>query len=225
MLYFIGLEIHIFSNRRDIMFSFTPKEDKFYNLFIEDAKIAYKAAKLLVEFIDDLDDLEKNIEKVKDVEHEGDMKQHEILKELNKTFITPFDREDIYSIAKGMDDIVDLIESTASRFVMLNVTSCTDEARKLSNMILDSCMEIITIMQELKSMKTSKKLSEKIIKVNGIEEKGDIISREAIKKIFRGNMEVIDIIKWREIYQYLEDTLDSCEDIANIVEGVVMKNA
>lgn len=207
------------------MLSFTPKEDKFYNLFIEDANIAYKAAKLLVDFLDDIGDLAKNIKKIKDVEHEGDKKQHEILKELNKTFITPFDREDIYSIAKGMDDIVDLIESTASRFVMLNVSSCTDEARKLSNMILDCCKEIITIMEDLKSMKTSKNLSEKIIKVNGIEEKGDIISRDAIKKIFRGNMEVIDIIKWREIYQYLEDTLDSCEDIANIVEGVVMKNA
>ncbi|MBA5850535.1 DUF47 domain-containing protein [Clostridium sp. cel8] len=207
------------------MFSFTPKEDKFYNLFIDDANIVYKAADLLVHFLDDISNAEENMEKIKDVEHEGDVKQHEILKELNKTFITPFDREDIYSIAKGMDDIVDLIESTASRFVMLNVSSCTDEARRLSNMILDSCREIIIIMKELKGMKTSKKLSERIIKVNGIEEQGDTISREAIKKIFRSDMEVIDIIKWREIYQYLEDTLDSCEDIANIVEGVVMKNA
>lgn len=207
------------------MVSFTSKKDKFYNLFIDDANIAYKAAKLLVDFLDDSNYSEKNLERIKDVEHEGDRKQHEILKELNKTFITPFDREDIYSIAKGMDDIIDLIESTASRFVMLNVSSCTDEAKQLSSMILDSCKEIITIMEELKSMKTSKKLSEKIIKVNGIEEKGDTISREAIKNIFRSNMKVIDVIKWREIYQYLEDTLDSCEDIANIIEGVVMKNA
>lgn len=207
------------------MFSFTPKEDKFYNLFIEDANIAYKAANLLVDFLYNLGDAEQNIENLKNIEHEGDKKQHEILKELNKTFITPFDREDIYSIAKGMDDIIDLIESTASRFVMLNVDVCTDEAKKLAGMILNCCSEIITIMEDLKGMKATKKLSEKIIKVNGIEEKGDVISREAIKKIFRSNMKVIDIIKWREIYQYLEDTLDSCEDIANIVEGVVMKNA
>ncbi|MCH3964054.1 MAG: DUF47 domain-containing protein [Clostridium sp.] len=207
------------------MFSFTPKEDKFYNLFIEDANIAYKAANLLVDFLYNLGDAEQNIENLKNIEHEGDKKQHEILKELNRTFITPFDREDIYSIAKGMDDIIDLIESTASRFVMLNVDVCTDEAKKLAGMILNCCSEIITIMEELKGMKATKKLSQKIIKVNGIEEKGDVISREAIKKIFRSNMKVIDIIKWREIYQYLEDTLDSCEDIANIVEGVVMKNA
>jgi uncharacterized protein Yka (UPF0111/DUF47 family) len=207
------------------LFSFTPKEDKFYNLFIEDANIAYKAANLLVDFLYNLGDAEQNIENLKNIEHEGDKKQHEILKELNRTFITPFDREDIYSIAKGMDDIIDLIESTASRFVMLNVDVCTDEAKKLAGMILNCCSEIITIMEELKGMKATKKLSQKIIKVNGIEEKGDVISREAIKKIFRSNMKVIDIIKWREIYQYLEDTLDSCEDIANIVEGVVMKNA
>ncbi|WP_446899447.1 DUF47 domain-containing protein [Clostridium sp. LBM24168] len=207
------------------MFSFTPKEDKFYNLFIEEANIAYRAANLLMDFLHNLKNAEQNIEKVENIEHEGDKKQHEILKELNNTFITPFDREDIYSIAKGMDDIIDLIESTASRFVMLNVGVCTDEAKKLAEMILSCCNEIITIMEELKGMKATKRLSEKIIKVNGIEEKGDVISREAIKKIFRSDMKVIDIIKWREIYQYLEDTLDSCEDIANIVEGVVMKNA
>lgn len=207
------------------MFSFTPKEDKFYEFFEQSANIAYKAANSLVEFLNDLKNSEVNMKKIKDIEHEGDKKQHEILAELNKTFITPIDREDIYLIAKDMDDIVDLIESSASRFVLLNVNVCTDEARKLAQMILESCKVIIEIMKELKNMKISKTLSEKIIKVNGIEENGDIISRTAIKQIFRSDMEVIDIIKWREIYQYLEDTLDSCEDLANVVEGVVMKNA
>lgn len=207
------------------MFSFTPKEDKFYEFFKESANIAYKAANLLVEFLDDLENAEENIKKIKAVEHEGDKIQHDIFKELNNTFITPFDREDIYVIASDMDDIIDFIESTASRFIMLNVSSCADAAKDLSKMILNSCKQIIVIMQELKNMKTSKELSEKIIEVNRIEEEGDVISRDAIKKLFRGNMAVIDVMKWREIYQYLEDTLDSCEDLANVVEGVVMKNA
>lgn len=207
------------------MFSLTPKEDKFFNLFVETANIAYKASNLLVEFLKDLDNSEENLKKLKEVEHEGDKKQHEILEQLNKTFITPFDREDIYLIAKDTDDIIDLIESAASRFVMLNVNNSTEEAEILSKMIVECCKEIIVLMEELKNMKTSKELSKKIIEINRIEEEGDKVSRKAIMDIFRGNMEVIEVIKWREIYQYLEDTLDACEDLANVIEGVVMKNA
>ncbi len=207
------------------MFSLTPKEDKFYDYFIEIAKIAQKASNMLVEFIQDLDNSEENHKKLKEIEHEGDKKQHEILEQLNKTFITPFDREDIYLIAKDMDDVIDLIEATASRFVMLNVNNCTEEAEMLSRMIVSSCEELINLMEELKNMKTSKKLRNNIIEINRIEEEGDRVSRKAIMDLFRSNTEVIEIIKWREIYQYLEDTLDACEDVANVVEGVVMKNA
>lgn len=207
------------------MFSLTPKEDKFYDYFIDIAKIAQRASNMLVEFIKDLDNSEENHKKLKEIEHEGDKKQHEILQQLNKTFITPFDREDIYLIAKDMDDVIDLIEATASRFVMLNVNNCTEEAEMLSRMIVSSCEELINLMEELKNMKTSKKLRDNIIEINRIEEEGDRVSRKAIRDLFRSNTEVIEIIKWREIYQYLEDTLDACEDVANVVEGVVMKNA
>ena len=207
------------------MFAFTPKEDKFYEFFVQTANIAYTEAKLLLDFLNNLENSEENLKKLKEVEHEGDKKQHEILEQLNKTFITPIDREDIYIIAKDMDDIIDYIESTASRFVMFNVNECTEEAISLSKMIVQCCKELIVIMEELKNMKTSKQLSKKIIEVNRIEEDGDVISRKAIGDIFRKDIKVIDVIKWREIYQYLEDTLDACEDLANVIEGVVMKNA
>lgn len=207
------------------MFSFAPKEDKFYEFFVQSANIAYKASNMLVDFLNDLENSEENLKKLKEVEHEGDKLQHEILEQLNKTFITPFDREDIYIIAKDMDDIIDYIESTASRFVMLNVNNITEEAKILGEMIAQCCKEIIGIMEDLKHMKTSKELPKKIIEVNRIEEEGDKVSRKAIRDIFRGNIEVIEVIKWREVYQYLEDTLDACEDIANVIEGVVMKNA
>ena len=207
------------------MFTFTPKEDKFYEFFVQTANIAYTEAKLLLDFLNNLENSEENLKKLKEVEHEGDKKQHEILEQLNKTFITPIDREDIYIIAKDMDDIIDYIESTASRFVMFNVNECTEDAISLSKMIVQCCKELIVIMEELKNMKTSKQLSKKIIEVNRIEEDGDVISRKAIGDIFRKDIKVIDVIKWREIYQYLEDTLDACEDLANVIEGVVMKNA
>lgn len=207
------------------MFNLNPKEDTFFDLFITSAEISYKAAIRLQSFLDELEDSDNKLKEIKEIEHEGDKQQHQIFKQLNKSFITPFDREDIYSIGKDMDDITDLIESTASRFVMLNVKNSTDEAKLMSKMIVNSCRETITLMKELKDMKTSKKLVPTIIEINRIEEEGDKVSRKAIKELFIKELPVIEIIKWREIYQYFEDTLDACEDLANVVEGVMMKNA
>jgi uncharacterized protein len=207
------------------MFSFAPKEDKFNNLFISTSELILKSANALNDFINDLDNSEENLKLLKEIEHEGDIKQHEILKQLNLSFITPFDREDIYAIAKDMDDIIDYIESAASRFVMLNVNHSTKEAEVLSKMIVDCAIQIIVLMKELKNMKKSEIIKDTIIEINRIEEQGDIISRKVITDLFRMDIPVIEVIKWREIYQYFENSLDACEDLANIVEGVVMKNA
>lgn len=207
------------------MFSLSPKEDKFFELFRTAAEIACKAARKLSDYMkDDKFSDEKNAE-IKDIEHEGDKLQHEILQQLNKSFITPFDREDIYAISKGLDDIIDHIEYTSSRFIMLNIDKSTDESRQLGELIIQCCDEVKNVMEELKSMKNTKKLAEKIIEVNRLEEVGDRLSRNAIKGLFRSDLPVLEIIKWREIYESLENTLDACEDVANAVEGVVMKNA
>ena len=207
------------------MFSFTPKEDKFNDLFISTSELILKSANALNDFINDLDNSEENLKLLKQIEHDGDIKQHEILKQLNLSFITPFDREDIYDVAKDMDDIIDYIESAASRFVMLNVNSSTKEAEILSKMIIACANQIIILMKELKNMKKSKIIKDIIIEINRIEEQGDLISRKVIKDLFRMDIPVIEVIKWREIYQYFENSLDACEDLANVVEGIVMKNA
>ena len=207
------------------MFSFTPKEDKFNDLFISTSELILKSANALNVFINDLDNSEENLKLLKQIEHDGDIKQHEILKQLNLSFITPFDREDIYDVAKDMDDIIDYIESAASRFVMLNVNSSTKEAEILSKMIIACANQIIILMKELKNMKKSKIIKDIIIEINRIEEQGDLISRKVIKDLFRMDIPVIEVIKWREIYQYFENSLDACEDLANVVEGIVMKNA
>ncbi|WP_125154630.1 DUF47 domain-containing protein [Clostridium rectalis] len=208
------------------MFKKAAKEDEFFTLFEEIAQTAFKAAGMLEEFLGDLRDSEKKLQKLKEVEHEGDNLQHKIIEQLNKTFLTPFDREDIYMIAKDMDDIIDYIESTASRFVMLDVNYSTEEARLLGNMIFKACEELIDLMKEFKHMKNNNNIAKGIIEINRIEEEGDKVSRNAIRNIFISkDMEVLEIIKWREIYQFLEDTLDACEDVANVIEGVVMKNA
>lgn len=207
------------------MFKKPQKEDKFFELFDKVAETSLKAATILDELLNDLSHSEEKLKKLKDVEHEGDNLQHQILEQLNQTFLTPFDREDIYTIAKYMDDIIDYIESTASRFVMFNVNYSTDDAKSLGKMILGCCKELIVLMKEFRNMKENKNLKKSIIEINRLETEGDKVSRGAIRNVFSGNMEVLEVIKWREIYQFLEDTLDVCEDVANVVEGVVMKNA
>ena len=124
-----------------------------------------------------------------------------------------------------MDNITDAIESTAHRFKMFNIKAITEETKKLTRLIVMCTDELKGVMVELKYMKTSKLLPKKIIEVNRIENEGDAIYREAIASLFANEKSTIDVIIWKEIYEFLEKTLDACEDVANIVEGVVMKNA
>lgn len=203
----------------------TPKEDKFYDLFINSAHIIYDSSIMLSNLMKDLSGIDNKIKEIEDMEHKGDKQVHDILEQLNQTFITPIDREDIYAIAKQLDDILDFIEATAHRFAMFNVKTAEKDAIILGDMIVSSCKEVISLMEELKIMKKSKKLSEKIIEINRLEDEGDKIYRTAITNMFKGDIPALEVLKWREIYEYIEMTLDACEEVANIVEGVVMKHA
>jgi uncharacterized protein len=207
------------------MFKITPKEDRFFKLFNEYAVIIDKSAERFSEFLNNLDDAQARYKEIKEIEHDGDKQVHVILEQLNKTFLTPIDREDIYMIAKQMDDIIDFIEATASRFIMFNIAVATEEAKSISKLIIESTKQIINLMVELKDMKKSKKLAKVIIEINRIEEEGDLAFRRAVRDLFVSDVPVIEVIKWKEIYEYLEKTLNACEDIANTIEGVVMKHA
>lgn len=203
----------------------TPKEDKFYDLFIDSATLIHEASIMLKDLMRDLSNMEGKVKAIEEMEHKGDRQVHDILEQLNKTFITPIDREDIYAIAKQMDDIMDFIEATAHRFIMFNVKEVQSDAIIMAQMISDSSKELINLMEELKNMRKSKKLSEKIIEINRIEDEGDKVFRRAITKLFNGETPALEVVKWREIYDFIEQTLDACEDVANTVEGVVMKHA
>lgn len=208
------------------MFNLNPKEDKFYDMFIEEAKNVEKAAIILSEALGDLENKTSHVVRVEELEHKGDELVHNLIEELNNSFITPIDREDIFSITKRMDDILDSIESTMHRFTMFNINESKEGAKVLGNLIVDASKELVSLMEEFKHMKKrNKEITEKVISINRIENKGDILYRQIISELFAEDCEasVIDIIKWREIYKFLEETLDSCEAVANIVEGVVMK--
>lgn len=208
------------------MFNLNPKDDKFYDMFIDEAKNVEKAAVILSEALGDLENKTVYVARVEELEHKGDETVHRLIEELNNSFITPIDREDIFSITKRMDDILDSIESTMHRFTMFNINESKEGAKVLGNLIVDASRELVSLMEEFKHMKKkNKEITERVISINKIENKGDIFYRQMISELFAedGKTPVLDIIKWREIYKFLEATLDSCEAVANIVEGVVMK--
>ncbi len=207
------------------MFRMTQKEGVFFDMFVETAENTCKTAEMLNELITNYTDIPRKVKAIEQSEHQCDVHVHKILEQLNKSFITPIDREDIYLIAKELDNIADAIEDTAHRFIMLNVQSMTDEARKLSKLIVECTKELKKVMIEMKNMKKSNTLQKSIIEVNRIEGEGDIIFRNAVTSLFTNQKDAIEVIKWKEIYEFLESTLDACEDVANIVEGVVMKHA
>lgn len=206
---------------------FKPKqqqEDVFFSLFIEDAKLTNDAAKLLNKCFEDISNSEPIIKQIKEMEHKGDQLVHEIIKQLTIIFITPLEREDIHAIAKKMDNILDYIEGSASRIMMFNVTSAPEKAKELCKMIIDITEALIRVMELLSSMNKSGDLLKAVIEVTRIEEEGDKVSRSAIRELFTNEFPEIEIVKWREIYQYLENTLDSCEDVANLIRGIEMKS-
>lgn len=207
------------------MFRITPKEEIFFDLFVETAKNTCRSAEMLEELMVNYVSVNDKIKQIEELEHECDQNVHNILKQLNKSFITPIDREDIHAIAKEMDNITDAIESTAHRFRMFNVGSIREDAKKVASLIVQCTKELTGVMEEMKNMKTSTELEKKIIEVNRIENVGDEIYRDAIAQLFVAEKDAIEVVKWKEIYEYLENTLDACEDVANLVEGVVMKHA
>ncbi|SHJ70252.1 hypothetical protein SAMN02745163_02374 [Clostridium cavendishii DSM 21758] len=208
------------------MFNLSPKNDKFFDLFSEFAEIIEEAAKTLNELVEKPEqNAVHKFEELRDIEHKGDKKLHEVLEEINNSFITPLDREDLYVIGKALDDVVDNIEETGGRFMMYNVAHSRENAKKFSQFIVQASVELKKLMVELAKMKNSKEFSNLIIEINKIENQGDVLFRESIRELFDGKTKEIDIIIWKDIYEVLEKTADSFEKLANIIEGVVMKHA
>ncbi len=205
------------------MFGLIPKDEKFFEMFREMAHNTILGAQELKIMLDNFDDPVASQKRIKDLEHKGDSLTHDIIKKLNKSFITPFDREDIYSLASQMDDILDLIDASAQRFIMFNVEKPTPEAKQLAFIILQSC-QVIAKAVSLMGGKLEA-ICEYCTEVNALENEADRVCREAISRLFAEEKDPIQLIKWKEIYETLELATDKCENVANIMESVVVKNA
>ncbi|ANA39315.1 MULTISPECIES: DUF47 domain-containing protein [Geobacter] len=205
------------------MFGLIPKEEKFFAMFKDMAANIVTGGKLLKQMLDSYDDPLASQKKIKDVEHACDAVTHDIIQKLNKSFVTPFDREDIYALAAALDDIIDLIDASAQRFIMYNVEKPTPEAKELAFLILQGCLAIEKAVSHLGEK--FEHIAEHCVEVNALENEADRVCREAVSRLFDEEKDPIQLIKWKEIYETLERATDKCEDAANILESVVVKNA
>lgn len=204
---------------------FNKKEISFFEMFSENAKLSHEAALKLRDFMNDLSEPEAKYNAIKEIENRGDEQIHGIFEQLNKSFITPLDREDIHLIAKSMDEITDMIECAASRFLMYNIDSVPAGAKEIANTIVDCTKEVMGLMEALKGSKKTEEISKWIISINDLEGVGDAAFRTNVTKLFHNGTPALEIVKWKDIYENLEAILDACEDVAHVIEGVVMKHA
>lgn len=205
------------------MFGLIPKDEKFFEMFRQMGTIITEGAEALSQMMNDFSDPLASQRKIKDIEHKGDQQTHAIINKLNKTFVTPFDREDIYALASGLDDILDLIDASAQRFVMYRVDAPTPAAKELADIILRSCLAVECSLKHLGGK--NEDICSCCVDINALENEADRACREAISKLFDEEQDPIQLIKWKEIYETLEKATDKCEDAANVLESVVMKNA
>jgi len=207
------------------MFSLIPKEQVFFDLFEQAAKNVHDGARALEELLENFRDVADKAKKVKDIEHAGDKITHTTIEKLNKTFITPLEREDIHELICRLDDILDLIDTAVSRIVLYKIEKPTDDAKALAKVLVHATKIITELVPQLRNLKHTDALIQQCISVHTQENEGDRIEQHALAALFENGQDPIFIIKWKDIYEDLEAATDRCEDVANVVEGIVLKNA
>lgn len=201
-----------------------PKEVDFFELFDSAAINVTRGATLLVDLMEHYENAAVLSKQVYETEQEGDMLTHDIMKKLNKTFITPIDREDLHDLASSLDDVIDLIWAAVDRMTVFKIKEPTPEAISMSKDILLTTEVIHKTIQKLKE-KNYRHVQEFCIEINRLENRIDRDFRDALGRLFEEVSDPILVIKWKEVYELLEDASDRCEDVANILEAIVLKNA
>lgn len=201
-------------------------EVNYFDVLITAITYSNQAAICLNSLMSDYQDVPKKAKDIHDLEHEADRECHRLLAALNVAFITPIDREDILDLNNFIDDITDLIEDVANRFDMFNISHVRPEAIRLGQMLEKATGMLVDLLKSFKNFKKNKTQIHELVKsVNTFEEEGDRQYREAIKNLFLHETDVMEIIKWKDILDDMENVLDACEDVADIVQGVVMKHS
>ena len=206
-------------------FPFIPREEKFFDLFEESARNMVKAAEELKSLVDTWDDVEKSVGQITELEHVGDAITHQIMAQLNRTFVTPFDREDISLLAHTLDDVTDFIHAAADAMLIYKVDSPSQRAKELADIIVQSAAEVERAVPQLRHRAELKQVLPRCVEINRLENMADRVFRSAMAELFNNSTDITYIIKWREIYEHMESATDRCEDVANVLEGVALKHA
>jgi len=206
-------------------FSLFPKNERFFDLFEESARNFVTAAGLLNELMDKCEDVEEMVRQITELEHHGDTITHLIMAELHGTFVTPIDREDIAQLAQRMDDVMDSIDAAAMRMMLYDITKPTERAKELADIVVRVTSETSKAIPRLRRSSELSHMRDHCIEINRLENEADDVRRSALAELFRDRVELAEVIKWREIYEHMENAVDRCEDIADILEGVMIKRA
>lgn len=199
-----------------------PRETRFFDLFVEDAANVLGAARLLEAMLRSYDVLERRSGEIRDAEHRGDEISHDIGHRLEATFVTPFDREEIHGLISALDDVLDGIEEVADIFVLYRIEAPSPTSIAMSSIIVQQCIQIHEALGHLQGFKGLEKYW---IEVHRLENEGHQLARAAIAGLFEAGGDPVEIIKWKDVYALLETTIDKCEDVANIIERIVVKHA
>jgi predicted phosphate transport protein (TIGR00153 family) len=199
-----------------------PREERFFDLFVEDAANVLAAARLLDTMLRTYDNVELRAEEIRQAEHRGDEISHDIGRRLERTFVTPFDREDIHALISGLDDVLDYIEEAADTFVLYRISAPSPVAVQQASIVVRQCEQLHEALSHLRGFRD---LERYWIEVHRLENEGDLLARRAIAELFEQEQNAIEIIKWKDVYTILETTVDKCEDVANIIERIVLKAA
>ena len=204
------------------MFRLIPREEKFFDMFSDMAQNVHEASKLLRRMMENPDEIQDLAESIKALEHKGDQMMHDLMTKLNKTVVVPIDREDIYALASKIDDVIDLTEAVARRIILFKIREMRDPAIQLSYVLGRATAALVSAVSELQN---GMKVMDHCIEMNRLENEADHIYHLALGNLFEIEKDPIALIKWKELYETLEASLDKCEDVANVIESIIVKNA
>lgn len=208
------------------MFDFLiPKEFGFFDVFDQHAATCVEGSQTLMDMLEHFGDAPAKARRIKDIEHKADDITHHTMEMLHKTFVTPIDRDQIHELITYMDDVMDLIDGAARRMLLYNVRTIPADLMELAKTLHHSTLELQKAIKHLRNLKNADLILKSCIEINKLENDGDAIRDAAIAKLFQDEKNAVQVLVWKEIFEAVETAIDRCEDVANVIEGVVLENA